>query len=147
MPAWQLGAGIPPSINDPTRRGRGVPDVAGNASANSGYRLWSDGVRQGVNGGTSAAAPLYAGLIATINAALLDPVGYLNPTLYALGGQVFHDINDGRDNSVTIIDGTGARITAPGYRSGPGWDACTGLGRVNGSVLLSCTEPAARRPA
>jgi kumamolisin len=137
VPTWQLGAGIPPSINDPTRRGRGVPDIAGNASANSGYRLYVDGVKQGAFGGTSAAAPLYAGLIATINAALLDPVGYLNPTLYALGGQVFHDINDGRDNSITFINGTGATVTSPGYRSGPGWDACTGLGRVNGSLLLS----------
>ena len=54
-------------------------------------------------GGTSAVAPLYAGLIALINAQLGHPIGYLNPTLYTIAAgpstsNVFRDINDGVNN-------------------------------------------------
>ena len=62
--------------------GRGVPDVAGNADPDSGYNLIQNGSPAGPIGGTSAAAPLYAGLVALINAHLNHPVGYLNPALY-----------------------------------------------------------------
>jgi hypothetical protein len=138
---WQQGAGVPPSVNPGARVGRGIPDVAGNASVYSGYLLQVDGVASFQENGTSSVGPLYAGLIAIINAALGEPVGYLNPTLYALalqpgGTDVLRDINDGISNSVTM--GTGGM--SPGYVSGPGWDACTGLGVLDGDALLSTLQ-------
>jgi len=151
---WQANANVPISVNADRRKGRGVPDVAGNASPNSGYDLWlyghptsklkitsGEGAGQpfGPVGGTSAAAPLYAALIALINAALKRRVGYLNPTLYGLGSSgVFRDINDGAGNAVSWKNEDGSKGgPSPGYTSGAGWDACTGWGSIDGSALLS----------
>jgi len=63
----------------------------------------------------------------------------LNPTLYSLGsGGIFRDINDGVSNSVSWTNSDGS-VGGPslGYSSGPGWDACTGWGSINGEALLS----------
>jgi len=81
--SWQSGANVPGSINDGHRQGRGVPDVGGNADPTSGYKLVLNGSVDGPIGGTSAIAPLYAGLVALLNAGLGGPLGYLNPILYA----------------------------------------------------------------
>ncbi len=127
VPVWQNWANIPASANNPQHRGRGIPDIAGNADGASGYQLFLNGQNIGAVGGTSATAPLYAALTALINAGMGEPIGYLNPNLYALPyAYVYSDINDGISN---------ARGGAPGYKSGPAWDACTGLGRVNGTAL------------
>ena len=93
----------------------------------------------GTIGGTSAVAPLYAALVALINASLSTRVGYLNPTLYGLaGGAVFRDINDGISNAVQWNDSDGTLDgPSPGYTSGAGWDACTGLGGLDGNQLLN----------
>jgi hypothetical protein len=131
LPIWQNWANIPGSVND-GHKGRGIPDIAGNADPDSGYTLFQNGVNIGAVGGTSATAPLYAGLAALMNAGLGEPVGYLNPNLYAVPySYVFRDINDGQSNA------TGG---APGYKSGPGWDACTGLGSVRGAALEYALE-------
>ena len=61
--------------------GRGVPDVAGNADPQTGYRVRVDGQDQ-VIGGTNAVAPLGAGLIALCNQSLGKLVGLLNARLY-----------------------------------------------------------------
>ena len=128
LPDWQGQAGVPSSANRGHRIGRGVPDVSGNADPNSGYVLTPGGLSVGPFGGTSAVAPFYAGLVALLNANLGEPVGYLNYNLYAFdGGNVYRDIAD----NVSTASGP-----APGYRSGPGWDACTGLGSINGNALL-----------
>jgi kumamolisin len=132
VPPWQAGAGVPVSANGDGHRGRGVPDVAGNADPASGYDITFDGVTELV-GGTSAVAPLYAGLVAVINGTSAGPVGFLNHRLYSLNGSiVFDDIDDDVSNA---SDG------APGYTSGPGWDACTGLGSINGIALLRTLRP------
>jgi len=94
LPAWQQGVDVPPSLNDNTTIGRGVPDVAGNASLNTAYMLTVDSASTRPLGGTSAVAPLYAGLMALVNASLSAPVGFLNPTLYAFRDTVCRDIND-----------------------------------------------------
>jgi len=125
LPIWQNWANIPGSAND-GHKGRGIPDIAGNADGASGYELFLNGANIGAIGGTSATAPLYAALAALMNAGLGEPVGYLNPNLYAVPNYVYRDINDGISN---------ARAGAPGYKSGPGWDACTGRGVVNGTAL------------
>jgi kumamolisin len=138
---WQSGV----SINGQVLSFRGVPDVAGNASPFSGYDLVLYGTsasqisQLNVNGpgyiaGTSAVAPLYAGLTALINAQISadfrDPsfrIGYLNPTLYALQGTgIFNDIADGGNNDYNGV---------AGYKAMVGWDACTGLGSINGDAL------------
>jgi kumamolisin len=129
-PAWQANAKLPGSVND-GHQGRGVPDVAGNADGASGYDLGKvDGQATGPVGGTSAVAPLYAGMVAILNAQLGAPVGYLNPILYA-NPSVCRDIAD------NISNATG---NAPGYISGVGWDACTGWGSMNGSALLAAIQ-------
>jgi kumamolisin len=146
VPDWQKGANIPSSVNPGGGVGRGVPDIAGNASPYSGYYLTiygkstSDlkvtsgdgaGSDYGSEGGTSAVAPLFAGLTALLNAGLGKPVGYLNPTLYQL-------INTDAFNPIT--QGTNAFNGAPGYMAGPGWNACTGLGSVQGMNLLNALK-------
>jgi kumamolisin len=119
---WQSFARLPGSVND-GHNGRGVPDIAGNADGCSGYWTVSE---EYPDGGTSASTPLYAALAALLNANLGEPIGYLNPFLYAGPDYIFRDISDGLSN---------ARSNAPGYTSGPGWDGCTGLGCVNGIAL------------
>jgi kumamolisin len=131
VPSYQAAVNIPASINDPNRRGRGVPDVAGNANKNSGYSGLVLGGAPRVGDGTSAAAPQWAGLIAIINAALGFNVGFVNPALYALGSGYFRDITPG--GGPTDNSNKGVR----GYPAGAGWDACTGWGSPDGQKLLS----------
>jgi kumamolisin len=121
LPSWQANAGVPPSPKAGFK-GRGVPDVAGDASPATGYTVLVDGVWT-VVGGTSAVAPLWAGLCALINQRKGKPVGYLNPVLYGLGGRgVFHDITQGTNGA---------------YTAGPGWDPCTGWGSPDGTKLMN----------
>jgi kumamolisin len=99
-----------------------VPDVAGDADPNTGYNVQVDGSSFAV-GGTSAVAPLWAGLIALFNQSLGKSVGYLNPTLYQNVGEngSFRDITSGNNGD---------------YSAGLGWDPCSGWGSPNGAVLL-----------
>ncbi|MGH9065424.1 MAG: S53 family peptidase, partial [Acidimicrobiales bacterium] len=122
-PAWQQGAGVPPSANPGHRVGRGVPDVAGDADPATGYRVRVDGADI-VVGGTSAVAPLWAGLVALLNQSLGHSVGYLNPLLYS-------SLGAGGGCRDIIAGGNGA------YSAGPGWDACTGWGSPDGPRLES----------
>jgi kumamolisin len=122
LPDYQHAADVPPSANSNTDIGRGVPDVAADADPLTGYSVRVDG-QDTVIGGTSAVAPLWAGLVACLNEGLGKPVGFLNPTLYGLTPQsgVFRDITSGNNGA---------------YSAGPGWDPCTGLGVVDGAKLL-----------
>ncbi len=126
LPTYQAGANVPASVNPGHRLGRGVPDVASLADPQTGINvLFPDGSVQPI-GGTSAAAPLWAGLIARLNQALPKPVGFLNPALYkSLGTGVLRDITEG-DNGA--------------YKAGSGWDACTGFGSPNGTRLLTALK-------
>jgi kumamolisin len=83
LPSWQASAGVPPSVNPGHKVGRGVPDVAGDADPTTGYNCIINGQSE-VVGGTSAVAPLFAGLIALINSAGTRSlgVGYITPILY-----------------------------------------------------------------
>jgi len=118
-PGWQLGKKV-------THRGgasialtkRGVPDVAGAADPETGYNVRIDGTNT-VVGGTSAVAPLWAGLIARINQTTGSPAGFLNPMLYSKP-QALRDIISGSNGD---------------FEAASGWDACTGLGTPNGEAL------------
>jgi kumamolisin len=129
LPKWQVHAKVPPSANPGGRIGRGVPDVAGDADPLTGYRVLVDG-QKSVIGGTSAVAPLWSGLIALLNQKIGSAVGYLNPLLYSLpaASRAFHDITAGNN------DITGKHKA---YKAGPGWDACTGLGSPDGTMLMN----------
>ena len=122
VPSYQTNARVPVSIST-KKKGRGVPDVAADADPNSGYRIVVDGENQTI-GGTSAAAPLWAGLFALINESRGRAVGQPHTNLYS-HSTAFRDITRG-DN----------RIGNLGYSAGPGWDACTGLGAPDGTALL-----------
>lgn len=112
--------------------GRGVPDVAGDAAPGTGYTVVVDGQSQTV-GGTSAVAPLWAGLTALLNQSLARKLGFFLPAAYA-GAQGFVDITTGSN----IPEGSDV-----GFRAGPGWDACTGLGRPDGAKLLAALRASA----
>ena len=118
---------------------RGVPDVAGDGSSSSGmafvfaapsgaYALLSEG-------GTSAAAPFWAGLIALADQEAGHPLGLVNPTIYRiargpLDHAAFHDDTTG--NNTVVLNGN----TITGYQAGPGWDPVTGWGTPDAQILV-----------
>jgi kumamolisin len=123
LPYWQTWAGIPPSVNPAGHIGRGVPDIAGNADPASGYPLILNGATTGPIGGTSAVAPLYAGMVALLNASLGEPLGYLNYNLYAFAGPyVYRDVLSGNNGA---------------YSAKPNWDACTGFGSIDAAAMMT----------
>ena len=128
LPAYQKKVGVPKSINAGGKAGRGVPDICGNADSDTGYLIRVDGETVPI-GGTSAVAPLWAGLIALLNQGAKQPVGALAGKLYALkpASQALHDITSG-DNSVNGVTG---------YKARKGWDACSGLGSPDGTKLMA----------
>ena len=126
LPTYQTSANVPVSVNPGHRIGRGVPDVSGIADPDTGVLVMNpDGTVGGI-GGTSATAPMWAGLIARLNQLLGTPLGFLNPILYKnLASGVLRDVSEG-DNGA--------------YRAGTGWDACTGLGSPNGTRILAALK-------
>lgn len=114
---------------DPHFRGRLVPDVAGLASRV--YTIYTGAGYVDGMGGTSAATPLWAGLIARLNEKLRPKgrcVGYITPRLYreARFQRAFRDIQQGTNDP----------NLATGYKADDHWDACTGWGSPNGQALL-----------
>ncbi|MGH8289229.1 MAG: S53 family peptidase [Steroidobacteraceae bacterium] len=121
LPAWQQGLDTTDAQGSrgPLAK-RGVPDVSGDADPQTGYRVLVDGT-SAVIGGTSAVAPLWAGLIARINALSGRPAGFVNPALYGQPAAL-RDITQGNNG---------------GFAASPGWDACTGLGSPDGAKVAS----------
>jgi len=120
LPSWQANANVPaPSVST---GGRGVPDVAGDADPETGYQIRVDGQSM-VIGGTSAVAPLWAGLIALNNQQNGKTAGFIQPQIYAAkGASAFNDIVSGNNGA---------------FSAGPGWDPCTGLGSPIGAKLIA----------
>ncbi len=108
LPDWQIGA--------PNGPGRMVPDVSANADPNTGYNIVLHGAPVTI-GGTSAVAPLYAGLFAAFG----NKLGFITPELY-LNQVCFNDITQG-DNGA--------------YRAQPGPDPCSGIGSPIGLKLAN----------
>jgi kumamolisin len=109
-----------------TSRGRGVPDVAGNADPVTGYKIVANGQSTAV-GGTSAVAPLWAGLIARLAQQSGKRFGLLQPLIYAglaagTPAPGFNDVTSGNNGA---------------YQAAAGWDPCTGLGSPNAPALLA----------
>ncbi len=132
IPSWQAGvtnlaaAGGSPSF-------RNLPDVA--LTADNVYVIYEDGVTGGF-GGTSCAAPLWAGFTALVNqqsaANGRPPMGFLNPTLYTIAagtnyGACFNDVTTGGN-----VSGSSPSL----FYATNGYDLCTGLGTPNGQSLI-----------
>ncbi len=123
---------LPPAVQNLLGNRRGVPDISGVADPQTGLAFYLDG-QWSLAGGTSASAPLLAGIMAIANQMAGHPLGFINPTLYKLAtskayAQDFHDI--------TIGDNTNIRANVTGYPAVPGWDPVTGLGTPNAAKLL-----------
>jgi len=128
LPSYQSKAKVPTSANKGKFKGRGVPDIAGDADPATGYKVESDGSSFAV-GGTSAVAPLWAGLITLFNQSLGKAVGFLNPNLYqsvATTKGTFRDITSGNNGH---------------FKAATGWDACTGWGSPIGTAIQSALGP------
>ncbi len=119
-PSWQPGSGTM----------RTVPDVASNADPNSGYAIYTGGSWQQI-GGTSAAAPLWAGFTTLYNqkaaAASKANLGFANPAIYGIGegssySSALHDITTGGNQD---------------YNAGVGYDEVTGWGSPIADSLMT----------
>jgi hypothetical protein len=138
IPYWQ--ANVSMAANSGSTAWRNVPDVA--LTADSVYVAYNNGSSGGF-GGTSCAAPLWAGFCALVNqqsvAASGTTVGFLNPALYAIAGgsnyaNCFHDITTG-NNIGTNTPGLFDAVT--------NYDLGTGLGTPNGTDLINALAPVA----
>ena len=117
FPVQSTQVGAPIALTGNNGTGRMVPDVAANADPITPYFIALEGKIQAAGNGTSAAAPLWAGLIASCGTKL----GFINPTLWAAANRsAFTDIKLGNNN---------------GFQALTGPDACTGLGVPNGTAI------------
>jgi len=132
IPSWQVGVGN--ASNGASTTLRNVPDVA--AEANTDNYSCDQGACAGYWGGTSFAAPRWAGFLALVNQQSVangnSTLGFINPAIYAIGegssyGSDFHDITSGNNNN-----GAGES-----YNAVVGYDLVTGWGSPNGQALIN----------
>lgn len=134
IPEWQLGIGT--TANQGSAAKRNIPDVA---LAGDNVFVIADNGRSNLVVGTSCAAPLWAGYTALVNqqaaASGKPPVGFMNPSLYAIGkgdygdyAAAFHDVTTGNN----FNDESPDRFSAV-----TGYDLCTGWGTPTGDGLIN----------
>jgi subtilase family serine protease len=130
MPDYQKM--LPTSVQSQFQHQRGVPDVAADADPRTGLAVYLAG-QWSQAGGTSASAPLWAGLMAIADQMAGRPLGFINPVLYklALSSAYTRDFYD-----ITTGDNTNHIAHVTGYSAAPGWDPVTGLGTPNAAKLL-----------
>jgi subtilase family serine protease len=136
IPSWQQGTSM--STNQGSTTFRNFPDVA--LTADNVYTV-SDNGRAGSTGGTSCAAPLWAGFTALVNQQAANngqpPVGFINPALYVIGhagnyASIFHDITTGNN----ITNQSNGKFSAVA-----GYDLCTGWGTPNSGLISALVSP------
>ena len=136
IPSWQQLTGVVNSSNLGSTTLRNSPDVA--AEANFDNPTVINGSFETGYGGTSFAAPRWAGFLALVNQQSVangkGTVGFINPALYNLGisasySSAFHDITSG-SNPPTAGDGSGFNAV-PGYDLVTGWGTPAGVGLIN----------------
>ena len=123
--------------------GRTTPDVSFNAAINGGFLVYLGfmslfGAPNGIYiiGGTSAASPAWAAVIALLDQKHGGPVGFVNPAIYALGhsryySSAFHDITGGNNSD------TAGAFGIDGFTAGTGYDLTTGWGTPNVSNFIT----------
>ena len=130
--SWMNSGALQPPSQYWNQNGRGYPDVAAMAHK---YMIVENGEKFSVDG-TSASAPVTAGVIALINDARLkngqSAVGFINPALYAMAQSNFNDVTIG-NNTGTEANGVGGNkyCFTYGYGAATGWDPVTGFGTPN----------------
>jgi hypothetical protein len=131
IPSWQTNINM--TTNQGSTSKRNIPDVA--MAAENIFIFYNNGQQETV-GGTSAAAPLWAGFTALVNQLAVtngqSTVGFINPAVYAIGKGAsytsgFNDITTGNNTR----SGSSSKFYAV-----PGYDLCTGWGTPNGSSLI-----------
>ena len=141
IPFWQQGISMTANLG--STNNRNIPDVA--LTADQIYLIADHGSAFPV-GGTSAAAPLWAGLTALINQQAVaggqSNVGFLNPALYSIGKGTgylsnFHDITTG--NNINLS-------SSPYFPAATGYDLCTGWGTPAGTNLINTLAPPVNVP-
>jgi len=148
IPSWQT------NVSNMAGRGgstsfRNIPDVA--ANADNVYEIFDDGNDQDGafddNGGTSCAAPMWAGFMALVNEQLAAQggkmAGFVNPALYVIAAgtnyaSCFHDVTSGNN---TWVDSKTLFYATNNY------DLCTGLGTMNGTNLINALAPPPPAPS
>ena len=141
IPAWQQLSGVINSSNKGSTTLRNGPDVS--ANANFTFYTCSDQTTCLANeyGGTSFAAPMWAGYIALVNQQLASqgekPIGFINPTIYAQNvtssyAADFHDITSGTSGSYSAVTG---------------YDLVTGWGSPNSGLLAALTGSTTTSPS
>ncbi|HTB85717.1 MAG TPA: protease pro-enzyme activation domain-containing protein [Candidatus Sulfotelmatobacter sp.] len=139
IPGWQTGISMTANLGSTTNRN--IPDVA--LTADQVYVYYGNGTT-GVFGGTSCAAPLWAGFMALVNQQLVintgkatNSVGFINPAIYAIGNgsnaaasyaSCFHDTTTGNNFSSN---------SPANYPAVTGYDLCTGWGTPNGQAFIN----------
>jgi subtilase family serine protease len=136
-PSWQTGTGVPADGK------RDVPDLALASAGKDGYLLYQNGGLY-VVGGTSAASPAFAGVMALVVQSTNSRQGNANTAFYSLaskqragGAAVFHDIISGNNSVPGQI----------GFSAGTGYDQVTGLGSINATTLVGHWSDATATPA
>lgn len=141
-PSYQQN--LPGSVQNIQKNRRGVPDVASNGNPASGLAMYQNGAWT-TAGGTSAATPVWAALMAIADQMAGHPLGFINPALYKLANsphyaQDFRDITQGNNS----VDTNGTVVQ--GYNATTGWDAITGWGSPNAVNLLPDLIAASTNP-
>jgi uncharacterized repeat protein (TIGR01451 family) len=141
IPTWQQGVSMVANQGSPTMRN--LPDVA---MTGDNIDIIVNGADQPGTGGTSCAAPLWAGFTALVNQQAaqngLGVVGFLNPALYALAkgpnyNNYFHD----------VVTGNNTWSQSPNlFYAVPGFDLCDGWGSPNGTNLINALATASNAP-
>jgi len=130
-------------------RSRGTPDVSLSAAVDGGALVYMSfaglpGPGYYIIGGTSEASPLFSGVVAVADQAAGHRLGWLNPSLYALGDGPRSGIVDvaGGNNTVTFTQTDpnapdfNKTYTVNGYNAGRGYDLSSGLGTIDGARLV-----------
>jgi uncharacterized protein (TIGR03437 family) len=140
-PGWQTGPGVPDD------NARDIPDISFAASANHDAYLVVTFGQVAAFGGTSASAPVFAGMVGLLNQYLESKgapgqpgLGNINPVLYRMARSttdVFHDVTTG-DIKVPCAQGSpGCANGLLGFSAGPGYDLATGLGSADAFHLVT----------
>jgi kumamolisin len=137
VPSWQTGLTsktYPTPSTATTLTGRGIPDVSAHAIGYSFYYGSANNYGSGFVG-TSATAPLMAGMVARINQLSGQRIGFVNSKWYS-NTSAFNDITTGDNHGGNTV----------GYVGTAGWDAATGLGTPIGTAIYALYRTGATYP-